>query len=489
MNKRSLFLATAVLSAGALTTLRAEVRNSLVECGDITVRNIVLANTDSLHVIAFDLGFNDLDLDKNQAILLTPMLVYPEADTVRLRPIGIYSRSRYYHYLRSADGILGGDDAIVLRTDREQLSRPFSYICNAPRDPSSPSVNLCIDRTDYGCCGTLLAHDHADLADWMREVNYTPDFVFVRPPQRPKKLHLNGSANIEFEVNKIDIQPDRANNRKELEKIRQALDSVHHIQGTIDSIRIQGFASPDGPYDKNVILAQGRTEAIAAYVTKRYNVKKSLIRTSSEPEDWRGFRKLVAASTLPNKQKILDVASDTRYSLDERERLIKQRFPGDYDEMRKDILMRLRHTDYSIGYTLPVFSNIDTILMYYHENPRLLSQEEFYLAAEQYKQGSPEFIEIMRTAGTYFRRDEIANLNAANAALMEENYKEAERLLESAGKSAEAEYTRGTLAALRKEYAKAREYFEAAQHAGLDKASAALKQLDKISSNSPSKTY
>lgn len=482
MNIRKSLLATAAMLAGAYGTAQAEVLTQTVQCGDITARNIVLANTDSLHHISFDLDFSQLDLEHNQAILLTPKLIYPSAagtDTVELRQVGVYSRSRYYHYLRAGEGMLGREDATVLHTSKD-LKRTFAYDCRQQRNPMSPTVRLLLCRKDYGCCGKLEDHQDKNLAILLQDVRFIPDPLYLCPPPAPKSRALNGRANIEFEVNKTDIQRDRANNRAELNKIRTALDSVNRVNGTIDSITIKGFASPDGPYDKNVMLAKGRTEAIADFVQNRYNVAHSLLRTASEPEDWEGFRRLVGESDLPHRQQLLDIADDDFLTPDEKEAEIKTKYPKDYDTMRKGILMRLRHTDYTISYILPVYTSIDTILAVLKRSPGLLSQNEFYQAAETYPVGSEQFVQVLRTAAACYPEDAISCINAANAAMANDNLREAEIYIKHVGESPEANYTRGIYCALTNNFDLACEYFESAMNDGIEKAKNALAQAREL---------
>ena len=309
-----------------------------------------------------------------------------------------------------------------------------------------------------------------------------PHFIYVRPvAEVVKNRSLEGQAFIEFEMNKTDIQPDRANNRKELGKIIASIDSVRNNPDTkINQLTIKGYASPDGPYDKNAKLAKGRTEALSNYVRKLYKFDRNAIATSSEPEDWEGFRRLVNASDLPHRQELMNIIDNKNLNVDQKEARIKKLYPNDYDLMRKDILMRLRHSDYVIKYVIRSYTSAEEIREVFKTRPSNLSLAEFYNAAEGYTEGTEEFNNIFRTAVQYYPDDEAANLNAANANMAEGNMLQARKHLEHAGDSRESMYARGIYYALGRNYDEALREFRKAQAAGIDESAKMIEQIIKI---------
>ena len=72
-----------------------------------------------------------------------------------------------------------------------------------------------------------------------------------------------------------------------------------------------------------------------------------------------------------------------------------------------------------------------------------------------------------------FPNDEIANLNAANAAIRRDDFETAHRYLDKAGDSAEAVST-GALAIRKKDYNTARRYLSKAKEMGFEKAGRTL---------------
>ena len=92
--------------------------------------------------------------------------------------------------------------------------------------------------------------------------------------------------------------------------------------------------------------------------------------------------------------------------------------------------------------------------------------------------GTPEFNRLWDAALSVYPSSEVANLNAANAAMASGNLDRAAALLAKAGDTPEAIYARGNLAAMRGDYTAARQLLVKAQQQGLTQASDAITQLD-----------
>ena len=112
------------------------------------------------------------------------------------------------------------------------------------------------------------------------------------------------------------------------------------------------------------------------------------------------------------------------------------------------------------------------------EQPQKLSQNEFYLVAGKYEPGTDEFTAVFETAVRMFPDDEVANLNAANAAIRRDDFAAARKYLDKAGNSAEAVYARGALAVRERDYKTARRYLEMARDMGVSLAVTTLNELN-----------
>ena len=155
-------------------------------------------------------------------------------------------------------------------------------------------------------------------------------------------------------LNKSDILADFRENAAELRKITSTIDLVKNDKDvSITNIDIHGYASPDGPYDNNVRLANNRAAALRNYVCNLYTIDKKLFTYHATPEDWEGFKKKVEASHLADKSAILAVANSS-LAPDAKDQKIKKLYPASYRYIMSEIYPRLRHSrliDFrSLGY-------------------------------------------------------------------------------------------------------------------------------------------
>ena len=418
----------------------------------------------------------ELEVEMNQAVLLTPCLVNG-TDSLVLPSVAVYGRGRYDYYKRNyAETMLSGKDEMTFRaTDRPD---EVAYRQLIPYAEWHDGATLFIDRKDYGCCRQVLAEDRSEVGGY-RDL-FFPELVYIKPAAvREKRRVLEGSAYIDFPVDQTVIYPDYRRNAVELEKIRATIDTVRSDRdATIDSVWLKGFASPESPYQHNTELAIGRTEALKQYIRKMYDFDNVVMTTDYEPEDWAGLRKAVEGSSLAHRTEILALI-DADIDPDRKEWLIKSRYADDYKFMLMTYYPALRHTDYRVSYVIREYSDPVEILSVMRTQPQKLDQNEFYVAAEAFEPGSDEFTEVFETAVRMFPDDEVANLNAANAAMRRGDNTGAERYLRKAGDSPEAIYARGALAIRKKEYDAARKYLYEAIAAGSAQAVETLEELNK----------
>jgi hypothetical protein len=132
-----------------------------------------------------------------------------------------------------------------------------------------------------------------------------------------------------------------------------------------------------------------------------------------------------------------------------------------------------------IEYEIRSYSNPAEIEQILHTAPQNLSLEEFYLLAQTYESGSEEFNDLFETAVRMYPDDPVANLNAANSAILKKDYRRALRYLEKAEGLPEAVYARGALEVYMENNAAAKPYFQQAKSLGIPQAEKALMEIAK----------
>ena len=470
--KRTIFILATLLGLG--NVLKTVAQNTKDITLGVSIKSFNINREGKYLTVKMNLDLNKLDVDANRAVLLTPRLVNG-TDSLDLPAVGIYGRRRYYYYVRNGIGSISGESETIYRAS----SKPDSVAYNnlAEYEKWMDGAMLKFHRSDWGCCHEIVA-EYEGILGRHREA-FFPELIFVQPKAEiMKSRSLSGSAYIDFPVDQTVIYPDYRRNTTELGKIQATIDSVRNDKDvTITSVWLKGFASPESPYKHNTELAIGRTAALKKHIGQLYHFADSIIQTDYEPEDWAGLRRYVEQSNINYRAEILTLI-DSDMEPDAKEAKIKRTYPDEYRFMLQNFYPALRHTDYRIDYNIRKFNKVEEIKRIMAEQPQKLSLNEFYLVAGKYEPGTDEFTDVFETAVRMFPNDEIANLNAANAAIRRDDFATARRYLDKAGDSAEAVYARGALAIREKDYDTARRYLGKAKEMGLEKATLTLKELD-----------
>ena len=447
--------------------------------GDVTIKDFSFKRNGDYMYLDMNIDLSSLDVHNNRATLLSPFIVNGD-QAVDLHSIGIYGRRRYFTYVRNDWSTLGKEGDMIIK--EKECPDVIKYKASIPYEEWLNGAMVVIGNRTYGCCNKILDERFAELGSYHHYI-YKPQFVFVRPTAEAVKTRsLAGSAFVDFVVSQTVIRPEYRNNQVELAKIIGTIDSVRKDKDiTITAVSIKGFASPESPYSNNTRLAKGRTEALKKYVSNLYKFPAGFISTSYEPENWEGLRKFVEASNLEHRDEIIALIDGPREP-DNKEWKLKSTYPEEYRYLLATCYPALRRSDYRIEYVVRSFSDPIEIRRLVKERPQKLSLEEFYVAAQGLDTDSEEFAEIFDVAVRMYPEDETANLNAANSAMAQGNLKGAEKFLEKAGKSDQAIYARGVLAALGGDYDAAEDYF-AMVKGRIDEAADALVQIEKVKNN------
>ena len=447
----ALTLAAAAPAQPLQASQRTEIKGAAV-CG-LPVTDVSMKHNAELMTVNIGMQLSGFGMSGDRVAVFVPMLVNG-TDSLTLDPVGLYSRIRYIQYLRDDRKPAGGPGETSYRfSDRPET---MAYSQTFPYAEWMNGATLYMQRCDYGCCHELLDEQLAPLAAW-RELTYTPVYNYVTPKAEKVKLReLSGRAYIDFPVNMTDLYPDYRNNPAELAKIIATIDSVRNDKDvTVKRITIKGWASPESSWENNTRLAKGRTATLKRYVQNLYRFPEGFIETDYCPEDWIGLRAFVETSNLQHRDEILTLIDDPTLDPDPKEWRLKTQYPDEYKFLLATVYPGLRHSDYTIEYTVRQFNDPEEIRQVMAVSPQKLSLEEFFALAQSADAGSTEYNEVFETAVRMYPNDETANLNAANAAMQRGDMAGAERYLAKAGESDDAVYARGVFAAMKGDHEEA----------------------------------
>ena len=445
---------------------------------DVHIEDFTLELCDDGNLsVDIDIDFSALNIKTTQVVVLTPIIVN-EDNSHELKSIAVYGRNRRIYYLRNEDERPTTSEDVILSA--KEAEGVVAYNTSVYFADWMDGCRVELLRTDYGCCGTTLTIAREQFVDRFPVEPYYPELIYLRPEHEVVKTRqINGSAFVDFPVSQTVIYPKYRNNIVELAKITGTIDSVKRDQDiTIKSITIKGYASPESPYSNNEYLAKGRTEALKEYVEGLFHFGKGFIKTDFEPEDWAGLEKYVSLSALPHKKEILDVIHSDK-DPDVKEWIIKTNWKDEYRFLLDNCYPALRHSDYTIEYEIKSYSNPVEIEKILSTAPQNLSLEEFYILAQTYEPGSDKFNELFETAVRMYPNDPVANLNAANSAILRNDYRGAQRFLDKAEDIPEAMYAHGALEVYMGNNDAAKQYFEEARKLGVEQAEVALEEISK----------
>jgi tetratricopeptide (TPR) repeat protein len=190
-------------------------------------------------------------------------------------------------------------------------------------------------------------------------------------------------ADIKYMINKADVRKSETGKEEilGLSQTLQAADQNERLNMT--GIEISAYASPDGELDLNTKLADQRQKTAEKYLADQ--LKKSKIEVADElmtllatPEDWDGFKKLMEASNIQDKEMILRVLSMHSDPV-VREQEIKN-LSAAFEVIAEEILPELRRSKFTVNMEKIGWSNDELKELWASNADTLVLEELLYTA-------------------------------------------------------------------------------------------------------------
>lgn len=306
--------------------------------------------------VRLTLDMDSLRLKRNQSRVFTPVLT-DGTNRKALRPITVNGRWRQLVHLRGLKET--GKDAMVVECGKHGAGS-VEYADSCIYSAWMEGAKLWLAEDVCGCGGDVLEQSlrplEAGIAAVGEEaVEVTPAPVAPLPVKdiqhkvEKVTLYLNY---LTFPTNRTEILPDFGENRRELDKLETALDSLLALPRTsIGLVGITGYASPEGPYQRNETLAYKRTLALRDYLQETVRYRELPYRTASVAEDWEGLEAALKHRDMPYREELMMIIA-TQLPPDKKEENIKKLDAGKaYKLLEQHILPRLRRTVCEIHYT------------------------------------------------------------------------------------------------------------------------------------------
>lgn len=342
--KKSIILSAMMLVFSGMMSAQTVISNqSLTEDGERVV-------------VSFEVETDVKSIPTNRKEIIMPF-IYNAKDTLWLETLEVYGKGRFKREVQ--ENHLAGNKDWQMTQKQVLKGDVYHYISSVPLKRWMKSTNLGIKRQMVGC------NCEDELEDQMLAEGVA---LFEEPMLPARRIPVNftladatrqwdfGRDELEiiFKVSKIEIDSSVFNNEVTFGKILSAIDKIFaNPKYKVDKIEIAGYASPEGKRSFNNWLGQNRAKALIDYIIKnrpQYNLTTDNFRLRNGEENWEGLRRHVLASTIEEKDQVVEII-DMDLSDEDKKSRIKAIDKGRvWQKMLKEVYPHLRCARYLAVY-------------------------------------------------------------------------------------------------------------------------------------------
>ena len=274
----------------------------------------------------------------------------------------------------------------------------------------------------------------------------------------------NYVAKILFLIQQANVRNSELNST-DMAAVKEAINETKTAENKrIADINIASTASPDGALDLNERIASNREKNTLDHMKRSLKKDKIQSEVSAEftAEDWDGFKELVDASNIQDKQLILRVLSMYKDPV-EREAELKK-LSSAFTQLAEEILPQLRYSKVTASIET-VGKSDEEISALAKSDAKALSLEEILYAGALAKTSAEKF-DIYTKASQNYPNDYRAFNNLGRLNFEAGKFDEAEKMFNKAaglnGAAAEVKMNQGLVALHKGDYQKAEASFGSA---------------------------
>ena len=285
-----------------------------------------------------------------------------------------------------SEGFQGEDAAGNFTVVPFETGKSFSYASSVPFDPAmedAAELAVVISGTQGNKSATFAPFVvGAGVITTPLWVQADDQFIpvednFQRVITYTEEVTVNYSVNSSA-VRSGELRDEDWKALKNLIQLSVDADSV-----TITGARIEAYASPEGEITLNEDLASDRANSAAASVTREMKRKKltadeAFYDLVPKGEDWQGFKSMMQASDIEDKNlilRVLEMYSDKNKREEEIRNIAKT-----YKEIEKEILPALRRSQVVVSYDVEGYTD-EELMDYCMSMPDSLTADELLYAA------------------------------------------------------------------------------------------------------------
>ncbi len=426
--------------------------------------------TDSTGQTRMDLLFRvpSRYLSKRNRLVIQPQLVVGDSVKDEYLPV-VIDAPVYNKKIQRLEVLEGYADpyagrAVAMDRTSRAFELPYSQAVRLPEGVDNARIVGVVTTDGCGECTGIDTIEIAAFSDLttLVDAKKSLDLVWIEPEfvVRPKVMEGKGEANLQFVINKYDINLSMGNNREEMEDLLRKLTPVlKDTLATLNSFGVYGIASADGPLAFNTTLARHRAESAVDWLAERLDLRQDVRRkmtVGSRPEGWQPVLAAMVADGNPDTVAVKAILDKYPGDNDDVPERYIRRLPG-WNKIRDRYLQKGRMVECVYSYTIRSFTTDDELLSMYGKRPDAFNEDEL-LRVAALSDDPEKKKEVYTTLTTYFPQSHTAVNNLAVLWLREGNEAKAREVISTLD-----EYSPETLNTLAASYVYAGDYERAVE--------------------------
>ncbi len=360
MQKKSSYLSLLLLLSVALFAISCSSKLKPLSQNNFNVTPSPLETVGNQIPVTINGTFPEKWFNKNATVTITPVLKYGNGEIT----------GTPYSY--QGENISGNRVTIPQNQGGNfTMNSTFSYI------PEMQSSELFL-RFDGRIKNKPAKLPDLKIADGVIATSALADVKTTTPSVAPdgfqRIIKEAQEASIMFVIQQANLRQGELNKR-DMADWKQRVEQAFKDPRQNVNVEVSAYASPDGGFSLNERLAAQREKNTSEYLEKELN-KRDIdtdVYAHYTAQDWEGFRKLVSASNLQDKELILRVLEMYPDS-EAREKEIKN-ISYVFEELAETILPQLRRSRIIANIEI-VGKSDEEIMTTWKNNPKELSVEE-----------------------------------------------------------------------------------------------------------------
>ncbi len=377
--------------------------------------------------------FPEKYFNKNASVTVTPYLVYAEGETA--------ATPQTYQ----GEKVQGNDQTISYKAGGV-VTIPASFVYTPAMQKSSLYLAFTVKQGSK-----TYELPRVKVAEGVIATAEIADAGKVNPALTPDKFQRiikeTYSADIKFLIQQANIRASEIKSDEMKSLHEQVKEATAAENREVENVNVSSYASPDGGIELNTRLAENRENNTVDYLKSQWKKDKINADLTAEftAQDWDGFKELVSASTIQDKDLILRVL-EMYTDPEQREREIKN-LSSVYSDLASEILPQLRRSRITASINV-IGKSDEEISSLANSNPAALTVDELLYAATLEK-GDAAKAAIYQKVTEIYPEDYRGYNNLGMMMYKAGNFTQAEKCFNSAAQkapqSAEVEMNRGLI--------------------------------------------